>query len=65
MNEKELIAKLLGMVKANEWQTHHAAENTYCPYCVSVGDEWDDQTEHHEGCEFVAIVAEAEKYLAG
>lgn len=63
--EKELIAKLLEMVKSNEWQTRHAAENKYCPYCANDNDAWDDQREHHAGCQFVAIVAEAEKFLAG
>lgn len=63
--EKELIAKLLEMVKSNEWQSRHAAGNTYCPFCANDGDTWDDQMEHHEGCKYVAIVEEAEKYLAG
>lgn len=65
MMEKELIKRLLSMVRKNEWQYHHAAENPYCPFCVTDDEWWDDQKEHHPGCEYIALVAEAEEYLAG
>jgi hypothetical protein len=51
-----LVKHLLDMVKANEWQTRHAAENTYCPYCNNDSDAWEDQKEHHDGCQFVMVV---------
>jgi hypothetical protein len=52
----ELHAALLDaseIMDAGEWQTHHAAENTYCIYCCSDDEWWDDQKEHHDGCNFV------------
>lgn len=59
----DLIVKLLAMAKANEWQYRNAAENRYCPYCATDDEQWCDQQEHHEGCQFVAVVAEAEQWL--
>lgn len=64
METKELIEKLLNIVKAGEWQIHHAAENTYCPFCVTEDESWEDQKVHHEGCEFVALVSAANEWLA-
>lgn len=58
-----LVTELVEMVKANEWQTHHAAENTYCPYCTNDSDGWNDQVDHHEGCKFVALIGKAEDFL--
>ena len=64
MKEKKIIADLLKMVKDNEWLTHHASENNYCPYCNRDDEFWTYQTRHHKGCKFVTIVKRAEKILA-
>jgi hypothetical protein len=63
MKPVEIVGKLLTIVKANEWQYRNAAENRYCPYCATDDEQWCDQREHHEGCQFVAIVTEAEQWL--
>ena len=59
----KLVKKLLAMVKANEWQYRHAAENRYCPYCANDNDMWKDQKEHHNGCILISLIAETEKWL--
>lgn len=64
MDTKELMAQLLEIAKDNEWQSRNAAENNYCPYCVTDDERWTDQVAHHDGCKFVAVVDAAEKYLA-
>ena len=61
---KLMVGRLLVVVKANEWQTRHAAENIYCPYCSNDDDLWHDQCKHHKGCEFIATVMEAERLIA-
>jgi hypothetical protein len=43
MYEKEIIESLLEIANQNEWQTRHAAENTYCPFCANDDDAWQDQ----------------------
>lgn len=56
--------KLLEMLKASEWETRHAAENRYCPYCANDDDMWRDQEQHHKGCKYVATIKKAEKIIA-
>ncbi len=63
MSNTQIIEDLLEMAKSNEWQTRHAAENQYCPYCADDGDQWNDQKEHHAGCKFLEIAIAAEIYL--
>ena len=63
MNSAQLIEELLEMAKNNEWQTRHAAENPYCPYCANDDDQWGDQKEHHAGCKFLETTIAAEIYL--
>ena len=63
MDKNKIIKELLEIVKANQWQTHHAAENYYCPYCVIDDEEWKDQKEHHKGCKIVRIINKAEESL--
>lgn len=58
-----LVNRLLKIVQDNEWSIRHAAENRYCPYCEEPADAWTDQKEHHTGCGWVAIVAEAQAFL--
>jgi hypothetical protein len=60
---KKIALKLLEMVEASEWQTRHAAENSYCPYCAYEVERYDDQTVHHKGCKFVKTVREAREIL--
>ena len=58
-----IITELLKMVEANEWQTRHAAENRYCPYCANINDDWEDQIEHHFGCPYVTVTMRARTIL--
>lgn len=70
-----ILRWLLQNAKNNEWQTRHAAENTYCPYCADIYfvrktrarrvDDYTDQKDHHPDCEYVKMVAEAERLLEG
>ena len=60
---KKIALKLLKMVEANEWQTRHAAENSYCPYCANDDDFYKDQEVHHKGCKFVKTIREAKEIL--
>jgi hypothetical protein len=46
------------------WDTRHAAENTYCPDCATDADAWQDQTEHHPGCAYVARTEKATAALS-
>lgn len=63
MNNIEIIKELLEIVKFNEWQIHHAAENQYCPFCFDDKHWWIDQFSHNDNCRFVNAVNAAEKYL--
>lgn len=64
MSQQEIINWLIANAKGGEWATRHAAENSYCPYCSNDDDLWTDQKEHHTGCEYVRMMAEAEKLVA-
>mgnify|MGYP001588249428 CR=1 FL=1 len=61
----ELVLELLKVVKANEWQRRHAAENTYCPFCSTDDDLWRDQKKHHPGCKYVILVTWAHAVIDG
>lgn len=61
---RRIFSWLVEHAKLTEWQTRHAAENRYCPYCESEEDEWRDQKEHHDGCHFVKYLKEAEDAVA-
>ena len=58
-----LIKELLEIVEANEWQHRHAAENTYCPFCSTAEEFWEDQIKHHHPCKFVETVYKAKSFL--
>jgi hypothetical protein len=61
-----VIHWLIKNAEANEWQTRHAAENRYCPYCHNEDDAWTDQKEHHPGCEYIKMMELAkDKYHVG
>lgn len=61
---RELGKELLAMVDASEWETRHAAENQYCPYCANDADSWTDQKEHHPGCKWVELTTRAKEALS-
>jgi hypothetical protein len=64
MAAKEIIKQLLDIVKAAEWTESYPRGNRICEWCATEKDGWShDQTEHHENCEFVVLVAKAEKWL--
>ena len=58
---RPLIDWLIQNAEANEWQSRHAAENSYCQYCADDSDDWNDQKTHHGGCEYVAMMTEIRK----
>lgn len=60
MTENTLISKMLEMLRHREWSHRNAAENQYCMDCSTDDERWEDQYEHHEGCEFEEIVKLAE-----
>jgi len=62
-DQTQLLHRALEVIKVNEWQCHHAAENHYCPYCADDDDLWMDQKEHHPGCAWVELVGEIEAHL--
>lgn len=43
----------LAIIEGTEWHHRHAAENTYCPYCCTDAEAWEDQKSHHAGCQWV------------
>lgn len=59
---EQTIKALARLARASEWETRHAAENTYCPWCTQLGDLWKDQTEHHDGCEYVTTMRTLEGF---
>jgi hypothetical protein len=63
MTDEELIREMADMLACTEWQTRHAAENTYCPWCAGDDDDWKDQKRHHDGCKFVAVMEAAKMRL--
>jgi hypothetical protein len=54
---RDALAWLLQQATDLEWQTRHAAENTYCPDCARPEDAYTDQREHHPGCPYVRNMA--------
>ncbi len=59
----ETFKLLFEHAEATEWMTHHAAENSYCPYCANDDNWWDDQREHNDGCKYVEIMEKAKNIL--
>lgn len=59
----DLIGRLLAMLKDREFGLANAAGEQLCGDCCK--HKWDDapMVTHHQGCPFVALIAEAELYL--
>lgn len=55
----DLVARMRAELVDREWSRHHAAENSYCPSCVSDSKWWEDQHEHNQGCGFNALLEES------
>jgi len=54
---------LFNHAKWTEWETAHAAENQFCPYCIGDKDSYTDHKYHEPNCEYVKMMADAKKLL--
>ena len=59
--QDEVFNLLVQHAESTEWMTRHAAENSYCPYCSTEEDQWEDQHEHHENCKYTEMMKKAKE----
>lgn len=56
--DAKIIKWLYELAQDSEWQTQHAAEDKYCPYCADK-DLWRSQSKHNDNCQYVLMMKKA------
>ena len=61
---KSFLQMLLQHLLATEWVEGMPRGHRYCPNCNPHPDRWNDQKEHHQGCEWKYMVAGLKSEIA-